>query len=510
MLKDFADLLGSLATGMNKRKPVQLTPGQSAVSAMHEGAHDTMSMPVNAMSETGGMDSANRQLVGLDRFVNAQPLDSTPMPQDGGRDLGDSDKLKALKTAGLLSPGISDQVNTVQPDEPETNTMDNEAAEQPAPRVFGLDQTEQGDDTTASLASRPRVVDGAPVTNMNPIDSLRAQIQDALTVKPQGKWGTFRDIGSAALQGVNNDLHHTNQPIIPYSEMQRQRKLRGLVPQLDFLQQAETEKQNAIKVQQEGIYRNAQAAKLYADADAQNAAIKHQQTMDAQAGQKWTKLISANKIYKQFPDGHTEAWIDPVTNTQGVDKTLVKAKVPGTNETVDVEPSVKLNNATNLAVGDMTRTQQTNQFNADKDFETQKTNVANILKYNDDVRNVITKMADANAQILAANPGLAAHTEKARALADQAAAIAENFNSSTDADERKALQKQMDNVQKQIGDTQNDFYKALGSVQGGQELVKQLKSAMPKKPSMITYKPITPVTSGKPVPASKDPMGLFR
>lgn len=232
----------------------------------------------------------------------------------------------------------------------------------------------------------------------------------------------------------------------------------------------------------------------------QNADIEHQRNTDALAGKKWTKLVSGNKIFKQNADGTTEPWIDPTTNKQGIDKTLVTAQVPGTNETVEVEPEQKLTNATNLAVGQAQRDQATNQFNASQGLEASKTNVRNLLDYNKIVFDRLTEMGKTNAEAqgaLTASQGLYSQMQSA---ADSMGEI----DAATDPKGYAAAKKTFDDLQEKL-------YQQVSKTQAGAALVQQMSSQGINRPATVTFNPIKAVTiKGGAVPKSKDPLGLFR
>lgn len=569
MLKDFAQLLSRHASGAGldeladlgtvKKKSIELTPGQSAVTAIHEGASAGL----------GNVARINNGQPDLSRFINATPLAYEATGEGGGRGLGDGDKLRGLKTLGLISKGISDQVSKIQPSQdfmpeqsfayaqnpiaqklaggaglqmyakggklseddinivgeagPEAIVNDEviplnpEMVAKSGGQAFpqsqlGIDQTEQQDQTV-----RPRIVgqDGMATPDASQLlsqrDQLMQQAQDVINRK-RSKWGAFSDVGLGIVQGLNNAINHRDDPIIAHSEAIKQRDLGRIGQQIGMIDSEDARKQNNAKIQSETGLREAQGVKAMADAQKQLADIEHQKKTDNLAGKKWDILEQNGLLFEKHADGTVVPWIDPTTQKQGVK--LVNVPVQG--KLADGTPiyqtgnQAKTNEVTQLN-NDLNRTQQTVIHNSDKQFEADKTNVSNMTKYNSDMRDVLMKTAEANANLLAANPALTASNTQIRSIADTMAELTKGLDDpNLDAETFKEMQKQMNSLQNDMDKAQKDFYGNLSKVQGGTELVKQLKSAMPVKPKMVKFNPIQPSTTGRPIPKSKDPLGLFQ
>lgn len=194
-----------------------------------------------------------------------------------------------------------------------------------------------------------------------------------------------------------------------------------------------------------------------------------------------------------------QAGIDPDQMPAYDDRGLVERELEdGTKTKIKGEDVWKEEQAT--ARGQVARDQDITKFNANNELEVQKKNVDNAMKYSDDVRQVIMKTAEANADLV--NGSSEAQTANSRVQKAHADIIA--AQELGDDEKMKAANADFD---KAVA----DFGKAIGKANGGQTLAAQLKKAIPARPPKITYEPVKAASTGKrPVSKAKDPLGLFR
>lgn len=158
------------------------------------------------------------------------------------------------------------------------------------------------------------------------------------------------------------------------------------------------------------------------------------------------------------------------------------------------------NQQTQIAVGDANRAQQADIHNSDKAYDAIKTNASNTLKYNDDIRGLLEKFAQANSTILSANPELQGHADTMTSLAEQMQGYAQaiqDANDIADATDREKARKEathnFNQVQDDFNRAKSSFLGTLGKTQGGQQLAAQLQDAIKQMqvPARLVYKPIT-------------------
>lgn len=171
-------------------------------------------------------------------------------------------------------------------------------------------------------------------------------------------------------------------------------------------------------------------------------------------------------------------------------------QTPRGNTVVATGPQV-LTSDTNIAVGDAERQVRVDISNRDKWIDVQKTNIANEMKYQDDVRAQINKIAEANADIVADNTeiqNLNKEVQEANAELQKAAAAGDEYGFN-------AAKVKFDSALAK-------FSEALGKVKPG--LAADLKRGMPKRQKQVEFKPVKTVNVGPKVPKSKDPAGLYQ
>ncbi len=362
MLKNFAELLSSYASGAGldeiadlgtvKKKGISLTPGQNAVSAIHEGVHtglggdgldtkgkisglkslglisqgisDAIVEPSDDLGVVNNFDARQNPFAqklamgGGGTITGEAPLKgnsfaqaySQPMYQTSEQ--GAPPALMAMKRGGRLRPGESALVGdgTDDPRAEEVVHIDEdgggatvvpnvqrnaadllspESLQQIGGERLGIQQTEN-DDTLQNALVRPAqqnavrgVVSPDPsqllaVNQPDKRSQLYSAIDEILTQKPS-KWSGFKDVGIGIVQGLNNAINNRNDPIIPHSEVVKQRKLGQIMPQLEMLDAEDARKRNETKFKGDEAYRDAQTKNLLAQPEDRD--LERQRKIDA-------------------------------------------------------------------------------------------------------------------------------------------------------------------------------------------------------------------------------------
>jgi hypothetical protein len=196
----------------------------------------------------------------------------------------------------------------------------------------------------------------------------------------------------------------------------------------------------------------------------------------------------------------TQAGIDPDKLPAFDDRNLVDRQLED-GTTVRVSGADALKAEVDAKQFDATKAQDITKFNADNQLKVQEKNIANEMKYQDDVRAVITKIGEANADVVS---GSAEVQYENRRVQDAREAL--------EAAGLAGDQEAVDKARKDFDGAVAAFGKALGKSQGGSTLAAELKKAMPKRPTKIKYEPVKAAStgSGRKVSKGSDPLGLFR
>jgi len=305
----------------------------------------------------------------------------------------------------------------------------------------------------------------------------------------KSKW---KDIGMMLLTSLNNQVNNRQDPVRTWGEIKRDEKMGNLAPQVQLVQQRKAEQAMQAKAQQEARVRESQAIENEAQAAKQYADIEAQRRKDALEGKKWTETKINGKIYKKLSDGTLEPLIiDGVHQRELKDTPITRRLSDGTE--VSVTNSQALSSDDARVAAQATKDQQAMIHNSNKEFDREKTNVSNTLKHQDDTRAVMTQIASANANILQGNAKAQAANQRIQAAnaAAQAAAQAGNGEAFTAA-------------QDEFNKASADFAAAIGEVQGGDAAAKQLQKLLTQAPPRVSFKPIESVKIGGKVARSSD------
>jgi len=199
-------------------------------------------------------------------------------------------------------------------------------------------------------------------------------------------------------------------------------------------------------------------------------------------GLRWKEYLQKDPDNPTRPD--KEPFFDPMTGKQEIDSIgkVHQYRDPETGLMLSLNSKDVAQFGFQRAMFNARQTQGSSEFNAQRQLDVDKTNAANEMKYQDDVRAVITQIAAANANLIGGN----AEAQTAN-LRVQAAREALEAASGKDAIEK---------ARKEFDGAVADFGKALGKGQGGAALAAELQKAMPKRPTRLTYTPIQAATVG--------------
>lgn len=342
----------------------------------------------------------------------------------------------------------------------------------------------------------------------------------------KSKW---KDIGMMLLTSLNNQVNNRQDPVRTWGEIKRDEKVGALAPQLQVLQQRRAEKDAQAKIEldrkvterklkdydQDEAYRR---DTLKQGALKQLVSLKHfdpnnpvhverakQAGLDTASLQGWD---DRNPFVKKI-GGREYQWDGTAFKPIDVpDNELVEYNVEvlnpnGTKEikTYKVPKADAVKFSTQLNVLGLQNEQRTREYNTTKTLETEKTNVANVLSHQNSVRQTMTQIANANANIIQGN----AKAQAANARVQAANAAAQAAQQAGNGEAFTAAQDEFNKASAELA-------AALGEVQGGDVVAKQLQELITQAPPRITFTPIEAVRTGtgKPVPKAKDPLGLFR
>lgn len=367
---------------------------------------------------------------------------------------------------------------------------------------YGVEQTMQGDDTPIQTQQgRPdaRTLLLGEINNEE--KDLYEQLKQAQIVK-SSKW---KDVGFGILQGLNNALNHRNDPIQGWGEMKRNNRVAPIAQKISILEarkKALRDEQLAgleiTKKTDDIIFGRTKEGRDAFNNDPDVMVIKESkrvtpaqaERLNAKYGTQYTPQYWGTYIEKQVEGG---AYVRPADNPNYIPNTSIPVE---RTETV-VETDLGNGQKGYLTAEDAVKEgEQNKRFNAstaigiateneNNRIEIDKANVANQMKYADDVRQALTNIASANADILASAPEM-------QTLARQTQAMADRMSQAAAEDDQEAFDKAQAAFQK----AEQEFQKALGKATNGRERVKAWKQVMPTKPKKIAYKPLA-VPGGK-------------
>lgn len=160
------------------------------------------------------------------------------------------------------------------------------------------------------------------------------------------------------------------------------------------------------------------------------------------------------------------------------------------------------------------RQQDVKKFNAGNQIKVAVENANNIQKYNSDFMNLVkeqTQLSGKNIENQGEIDAIVGDTQRAT---EEYARLGQTDTSQLTGDQIKDLNEQMQKLHARIDKNNKDFDIALAKTEGGRAALANATSRQLVRPQQITYKPIEAVqvktNTGKTVPKSKDPMGLYQ
>lgn len=500
-----------------KRRLPSERASEELFEGMREAMHGAAAGSAGPSKAGTGMQMLTGVLGGLsDRISKMTDGPSTPMaptmisdPVQVERDLSQLTGLPMYYDGGRIRKGqagvVGDEI--VEVDEEGATVI---PAERMVSRGARYEELEDAGQTarpdTRALLSQPSGYE-QEFGEADPLAQKEAELAEAMKVKPS-KW---KDFGFSLLSGLNNYLNGAKENR-SYSEIKRDRRVAQIAPQVELLRKQRADKH---KAQMDSIERTKAQADAY---KARLQAIQQQNPRLWEAIEKKGYIDKADQQaifqagYGYIPEGdwrQFDTMYDKDGNLLYSPKTGVPSYKPtgindpkqgtATFEGYPMKPSEAGRLKVDQAQFDATKVQDADKFNASQAVEVAKTNVANQMKWADDVRQVIMKAAEANAAILGSAP-------EAQGAAGRMEALIPRLQEAADAGDTEAF----DKLQKEFNAAQEAYTKGLSKSAAGRELAAQLKKAMPPRPKAVTFTPIKAATTGKPIPKSKDPLGLFR
>lgn len=226
------------------------------------------------------------------------------------------------------------------------------------------------------------------------------------------------------------------------------------------------------------------------------------------------------KVWKQYlndPKRQLEPLVNPITGEQEFvpGEQGITWTDPNTQQSYTIKAKQSLMPSVGIATGNANRQTDADKFNTQKYWETEKENINNQMKWMSDIKALTTAAITADSGVTD-DPGIRAQMD---------AKLAEITNLSNtplpeDADPSKAQEQRITRVNKLVDDYNELNGKLLDTMsksQAGKAKADQIRAQLASlpRPEKLKWKAYTPTmvqggAVGKPVPPSKDPMGLFR
>lgn len=322
-----------------------------------------------------------------------------------------------------------------------------------------------------------------------------------------------------ALQGVDKIFSPNNKPIVSLAEARKEERNRGLLPKLEVLKgqkKAEREAEEArIKAELTGAQIEdikGRPAQKEADRKAKaDLAVKRiNLSADIRSGQAKPFIDEEGKVWRQYLNADSTGKVrpnEPVIGPDGQQEYVpgeqgIEWKNPRTGKTEVIKARQGASADAVIAGQDARLIQDADKFNASQQVEVLKTNVANQYNYSKTLFDRLTEISKTNAEVQGANQA----TQGLYAQLEQAAAKLNTLDPTAD-------EKGYESAHKDFLDKQEKFYQAAAKTQAGSALVQQMAAQGIARPDSVTFKPIKAAkvgNTGRPVPPSKDPLGIFR
>lgn len=231
-------------------------------------------------------------------------------------------------------------------------------------------------------------------------------------------------------------------------------------------------------------------------------------------GKVWRQYLNADSTGKVRPN-------EPVVGPDGLQEWVpgeqgISWFNPRTKQTEIIKAKQGASADAMIAGGDAGRLQETRKTNAAKQFEAIKENINNHIQYQNNLTTQLNNVLGAEAAVLASNGTIQGINSEMQAKNTEL----QSLLSAPETDDDKEMKARVDRVNQltdEMVKLNGRFTEELGKTEAGRTKAAQIKAIVDKMkaPGKVTYTPfeavqIGAVPQGKPVPASKDPLGLFR
>lgn len=333
----------------------------------------------------------------------------------------------------------------------------------------------------------------API-EQSPIQRQQQRLRE-LEDKPIEKQSFWKDFGAKLIQGADAFFNGNRAPIVGWGRLKKDAEIAKEKGKLGSLIEAKKIEDDAIATHQKQTMNNLEyGLKLLKE---QRDALEGNATWQEVKASKRIRPDQAEYLNKKFNTKLTPNYWGGYKETSVGEDALIR---PEDRPNYMINSSVPKNAPqafTNVTIGDQTypstnkdalqaqiginqfnanQAGQTERFNVGNKVEVDKANVANAMKFSDDMRAVMGEVAKNQSQVLAASPAVAAGARDLQTMAAQIAQAEEDGDT-----------KLLGELQKQFQARQQQFYKDLQTVQGGVDLAGRLQQIMPKPPQRIPY-----------------------
>jgi hypothetical protein len=226
------------------------------------------------------------------------------------------------------------------------------------------------------------------------------------------------------------------------------------------------------------------------------------------------------KVWKQYlndPKRQLEPLVNPITGEQEFvpGEQGITWTDPNTQQSYTIKAKQSLVPSVGIATGNANRQTDADKFNTQKYWETEKENINNQMKWMSDIKALTTAAITADSGV---TDDLGIRAEMDAKLAEMTKLA--NTPLPEDVDPSKAQEQRITRVNKLVDDYNELNGKLLDTMsksQAGKAKADQIRAQLASlpRPEKLKWKAYTPTmvqggAVGKPVPPSKDPMGLFR
>lgn len=497
-MKKFHDIMAELASGgepdlseivrrrPNGPPPISLTPSESAVSDLVEGATNALSpadqaiAPVSVMSEVPGVQRARD-------FVTARENEPPPM------DLGQGSGRMAPEQYGLAQ--TEDQM--VMPSAP------------------GMPETSQISGT---------------VRNPTPDEELDLEERNLIDAGQIVKKSPWKNAWFGALQGLRNGLNNTNEPVVSWDEMKRDKRVAPIAAKVGMLRDQKKRRQQQQEFETGEAHKRALTADIEgrpaqkeADRKAREALAVKRITLNADIRSGIAKPVTNEEGYieLEYLNADSKGVRKPNELLKGADGQPIR--IPGeqgiewlnprTNKTEIIKAKQGAVADAQIAEQDARSQQDADKFNATNQLRAMTENVNHQIQYNSQVSSLLSSAIAADTSLVG-NATVTGLREQYDTKQRELVALQNEQPAAYDDKAIKTRADRINSLNDDLTGLAGKLWTEVGKTEQGKAKAAEIQGMIGKlqKPGKVTYTPITAskVSTGKPVPAGKDPMGLFK